>query len=155
MPGRYADEGLRRYGFHGLSYEYIASALLSLSADTPGREGDGLTVPVTVVNSGDESTGRQLAVAAQFILRDGKTIDSDFKTVYDLGLAPSVPKRFSLKVPKVVAAAGRFRVHLTAREGVAAGIAADSALIGLKWPRSRGLTRTACVLAASGRSSIR
>ena len=25
LPRRYADEGVRRYGFHGLSYEYIAS----------------------------------------------------------------------------------------------------------------------------------
>lgn len=27
LPRRYTDEGVRRYGFHGLSYEYIASAL--------------------------------------------------------------------------------------------------------------------------------
>jgi acetate kinase len=27
LPRRYADEGVRRYGFHGLSYEYVARAL--------------------------------------------------------------------------------------------------------------------------------
>lgn len=27
LPGEYYDEGVRRYGFHGLSYEYIARAL--------------------------------------------------------------------------------------------------------------------------------
>ncbi|NMO13382.1 acetate/propionate family kinase [Pyxidicoccus fallax] len=27
LPRRYAEEGIRRYGFHGLSYEYIASVL--------------------------------------------------------------------------------------------------------------------------------
>lgn len=27
LPRRFADEGVRRYGFHGLSYEYIASVL--------------------------------------------------------------------------------------------------------------------------------
>ncbi|MCY1015869.1 acetate/propionate family kinase [Pyxidicoccus sp. MSG2] len=27
LPRRYAEEGIRRYGFHGLSYEYIASTL--------------------------------------------------------------------------------------------------------------------------------
>ncbi len=27
LPRRYAEEGVRRYGFHGLSYEYVASAL--------------------------------------------------------------------------------------------------------------------------------
>ena len=30
IPRRFADEGVRRYGFHGLSYEYIASILPSL-----------------------------------------------------------------------------------------------------------------------------
>jgi acetate kinase len=29
LPRRFADEGVQRYGFHGLSYEYIASALAS------------------------------------------------------------------------------------------------------------------------------
>ena len=27
LPRRFADEGVRRYGFHGLSYEYVASVL--------------------------------------------------------------------------------------------------------------------------------
>ena len=27
LPRRYAEEGVRRYGFHGLSYEYVASVL--------------------------------------------------------------------------------------------------------------------------------
>ena len=27
LPRRFYDEGIRRYGFHGLSYEYIASVL--------------------------------------------------------------------------------------------------------------------------------
>jgi len=30
LPHHFIDEGIRRYGFHGLSYEYIASALPSL-----------------------------------------------------------------------------------------------------------------------------
>ena len=34
LPRRYAAEGLRRYGFHGLSFEYIASMLPSLDAQT-------------------------------------------------------------------------------------------------------------------------
>jgi acetate kinase len=32
LPQRYADEGVRRYGFHGLSYEYIASVLPGIDA---------------------------------------------------------------------------------------------------------------------------
>jgi acetate kinase len=27
LPARYYDEGIRRYGFHGLSYEYVSSAI--------------------------------------------------------------------------------------------------------------------------------
>jgi len=33
LPRSYYDEGVRRYGFHGLSYEYIQSALKERSAD--------------------------------------------------------------------------------------------------------------------------
>src|SRR5205814_6850464 len=32
LPRRYAEEGVCRYGFHGLSYEYVASALPGLDA---------------------------------------------------------------------------------------------------------------------------
>ncbi len=32
IPRRFADEGIRRYGFHGLSYEYIASVLPTLES---------------------------------------------------------------------------------------------------------------------------
>ncbi len=32
LPGHFFDEGIRRYGFHGLSYEYIASVLPSIDA---------------------------------------------------------------------------------------------------------------------------
>jgi acetate kinase len=30
LPRRYTEEGVRRYGFHGLSYEYVASVLPTL-----------------------------------------------------------------------------------------------------------------------------
>jgi hypothetical protein len=32
LPRRYIDEGVRRYGFHGLSYEYVASVLPGIDA---------------------------------------------------------------------------------------------------------------------------
>ena len=32
LPPRFAEAGIRRYGFHGLSYEYVASVLPSLDA---------------------------------------------------------------------------------------------------------------------------
>jgi acetate kinase len=32
LPARFHDAGVRRYGFHGLSYEYVAAALAALDA---------------------------------------------------------------------------------------------------------------------------
>lgn len=37
LPRRYAAAGVRRYGFHGLSYEYIASVLPELDPPATGR----------------------------------------------------------------------------------------------------------------------
>jgi len=38
LPRRYHDQGIKRYGFHGLSYEYIASRLPEIDARlAPGR----------------------------------------------------------------------------------------------------------------------
>src|SRR4029077_7596689 len=35
LPRRFTDQGVRRYGFHGLSYEYIASVLPGLDPRAP------------------------------------------------------------------------------------------------------------------------
>jgi acetate kinase len=40
LPRRYTEDGVRRYGFHGLSYEYIASVLPTLN----GGSGFGRTI---------------------------------------------------------------------------------------------------------------
>ncbi len=37
LPRRFAEEGVRRYGFHGLSYEYLVSRLRELAPDLAGR----------------------------------------------------------------------------------------------------------------------
>jgi acetate kinase len=36
LPRRFSDAGVRRYGFHGLSYEYVASRLWELAPDLAG-----------------------------------------------------------------------------------------------------------------------
>src|SRR5262249_24996023 len=41
LPRRFYDEGVRRYGFHGLSYEYIARAVRRID---PGLAGGRLVV---------------------------------------------------------------------------------------------------------------
>ncbi|MBB5577161.1 acetate/propionate family kinase [Rhizobium paranaense] len=37
IPAHYFDEGIRRYGFHGLSYEYVAGRLAEVAPDISGR----------------------------------------------------------------------------------------------------------------------
>ena len=59
LPRRFADEGVRRYGFHGLSYEYIASVL----ADIDGRAAAGRTVVAHLGNG-----------ASMCAMRDGKSV---------------------------------------------------------------------------------
>src|SRR5262245_45803575 len=46
LPERFHDAGVRRYGFHGLSYEYIASAL----ADADANGASGKTVVLHLGN---------------------------------------------------------------------------------------------------------
>jgi acetate kinase len=63
LPREIRDKGVQRYGFHGLSYEYIASALPSIApAIARGR------VVVAHLGSG----------ASMCALKDGKSIDSTF-----------------------------------------------------------------------------
>lgn len=61
IPREYYDEGVRRYGFHGLSYEYIASRLPDIAPRlTKGR--------VIIAHLGNG--------ASMCALLDGKSIDS-------------------------------------------------------------------------------
>jgi acetate kinase len=70
LPRRYADEGLRRYGFHGLSYEFIASVLPELDA----RAAHGRTVVAHLGNGASLCAlagGRSVATTMGFSTLDG------------------------------------------------------------------------------------
>jgi acetate kinase len=70
LPRRYADEGVRRYGFHGLSYEYIASVL----AGTDARAAKGRTVVAHLGNGASlcaMAQGRSVASTMSFTTLDG------------------------------------------------------------------------------------
>jgi acetate kinase len=75
LPRRYADEGICRYGFHGLSYEYIAS-VLPLSDP---RAAAGRTV-VAHLGSGASMCamrgGRSVATTMGFTALDGLMMGS-------------------------------------------------------------------------------
>jgi acetate kinase len=61
LPRKYLDAGVRRYGFHGLSYEYIAHALTDIAPDVAkGR------VVIAHLGSG----------ASMCAIKDGKSVDS-------------------------------------------------------------------------------
>jgi acetate kinase len=70
LPRRYAEEGVRRYGFHGLSYEYIASVLPGIDA----RASAGRTVVAHLGNGASMcalSAGKSVAATMGFTALDG------------------------------------------------------------------------------------
>ena len=70
LPRRYAEEGVRRYGFHGLSYEYIASALPTIDR----RAADRRTVVAHLGNGASMcamESGRSVATTMSFTALDG------------------------------------------------------------------------------------
>jgi acetate kinase len=70
LPRRYADEGVQRYGFHGLSYEYIASALPGIDS----RAATGRTVVLHLGNGASMCAllgGKSVATTMGFTALDG------------------------------------------------------------------------------------
>src|SRR5262249_49177434 len=70
LPRSFADEGVRRYGFHGLSYEYIASVLPEIDP----RAGAGRTVVAHLGNGASMCAiegGRSVATTMGFTAVDG------------------------------------------------------------------------------------
>jgi acetate kinase len=70
LPSAITERGVRRYGFHGLSYEYIASAL-------PGLDAKSATGRVVVAHLGNGASmcaikaGRSMATTMGFTALDG------------------------------------------------------------------------------------
>lgn len=70
LPRRYHDAGVRRYGFHGLSYEYVASRLPALDE----RAAQGRTVVLHLGNGASMcamQAGRSVASTMGFTALDG------------------------------------------------------------------------------------
>ncbi len=70
LPRRYAEEGVHRYGFHGLSYEYIASVLPQIDA----RAAAGRTIVAHLGNGASLCAmkgGRSVATTMSFTALDG------------------------------------------------------------------------------------
>jgi acetate kinase len=70
LPPRFAAAGVRRYGFHGLSYEYVASLLPSLDA----RAAAGRTVVFHLGNGSSMcamQSGRSVATTMGFTAVEG------------------------------------------------------------------------------------
>jgi acetate kinase len=61
IPRSYEESGIRRYGFHGLSYEFIAERLQQISPDLAGKR-----IVVAHLGSG----------ASLCAMRDGRSIDT-------------------------------------------------------------------------------
>lgn len=71
LPRRLTEEGIRRYGFHGLSYEYIASVLPNVIGASPAQG----RVVVAHLGSGASmcalKAGRSVATTMGFTALDG------------------------------------------------------------------------------------
>ena len=70
LPWRYTEEGVRRYGFHGLSFEYIASVV----AGTDARAAAGRTVVAHLGNGASLCAmreGKSVATTMGFSALDG------------------------------------------------------------------------------------
>jgi acetate kinase len=70
LPPRFADAGVRRYGFHGLSYEYVASVLPGIDA----RAAAGRTVVFHLGNGSSMCAlqgGRSVATTMGFTAVEG------------------------------------------------------------------------------------
>jgi acetate kinase len=70
LPREYTEEGIRRYGFHGLSYEYVASAL----AVVDRRAATGRTVVAHLGNGASMcamNRGQSVATTMGFTALDG------------------------------------------------------------------------------------
>jgi acetate kinase len=70
LPRRFTDEGVRRYGFHGLSYEYVASVL----PRHDGRAAAGRTVVAHLGNGASLCAllgGKSVATTMSFTPVDG------------------------------------------------------------------------------------
>jgi acetate kinase len=70
LPRRYAEEGVRRYGFHGLSYEFVAAAL----ARVDRHAAEGRTIVAHLGNGASLCAmrgGRSVATTMGFTALDG------------------------------------------------------------------------------------
>jgi acetate kinase len=70
LPRRYGEQGVRRYGFHGISYEYIASVL----PDSDARAAGGRTVVAHLGNGSSMcalKAGQSVATTMGFTAVDG------------------------------------------------------------------------------------
>lgn len=71
LPRNLTDEGIRRYGFHGLSYEYVAGVLPEVLGETGARE----RVVVAHLGSGASmcamKEGKSIATTMGFTALDG------------------------------------------------------------------------------------
>ncbi|RPI16892.1 MAG: acetate/propionate family kinase [Lysobacterales bacterium] len=70
LPRRYAEAGVRRYGFHGLSYEYVASVMPAIDA----RAAMGRTIVLHLGNGASMCAlrgGRSVATTMGFTALEG------------------------------------------------------------------------------------
>ena len=99
LPRRFSDEGVRRYGFHGLSYEYLVSRLRELSPTlAAGRVifahlGNGASLCAT-------RDGRSMATTMGFTAVDGLVMGTRCGTL-DPGVVLYLMREHQMDAPAI------------------------------------------------------
>src|SRR5262249_39823765 len=96
LPRKYSDAGVRRYGFHGLSYEYIASVLPRFDS----RAAAGRTIVAHLGNGASMcaiKAGQSMATTMGFSTVDGLPMGTRCGTL-DPGVMLYLMDQFGLAV---------------------------------------------------------
>lgn len=132
LPREFEADGVRRYGFHGLSYEYIAGRLAELA---PGSA-EGRVIVAHLGNGASLCAlrqGRSVDTTMGFTPLDGLVMGSRCGSL-DPGVVPYLQRRYGLAVDQVEDLLYRQSGLL----GVSGGIASDlRALLASADPRAK------------------
>lgn len=99
LPRRFTDDGVRRYGFHGVSYEYIASVL----PETDPRAADGRTAVAHLGNGASMCAmlaGRSVATTMSFTPADGLVMSTRTGSL-DPGVLLYLMKRYGMNADEI------------------------------------------------------
>jgi acetate kinase len=170
LPRRFIEEGVRRYGFHGLSYEYIASVLPALDR----RAAEGRAVVAHLGNGASMcamSNGRSIATTMSFTALDGLMMGTRCGAI-DPGVLLYLIEHHGMNVrtltrllyeqsgllgvsasPATCARCSRAPTHVRSRRWICSSIASTASWV--PWQQPWAVSMRSCSPEASVRTPLR